>query len=158
MTIIIPGMLLPFRRVYSLSKQNSKSKPRKDPQKPSEAAAEVSVASVETPEKKNLIKERTPEEKQKEYIEGIIKAVVAAVLGTIAGIMYFRLYGVGEDKIWYAVFMIVIGFTYFIQKFLYPQLNINVKEFKLKDWFFVEFIVLDFFLVVWTLLLNYKSS
>jgi hypothetical protein len=28
------------------------------------------------------------------------------------------------------------------------------KEFKFKDWFYVEFIVVDFFLVVWTLLLN----
>ena len=151
-------MLLPFRRVYSLSKQNPKSKPRKEPAKLTGAATETSVASVETPEKKNLIKERTHEEKHKEYIDGIIKAVVAAVLGTIAGVIYFRLYGVGEDNIWYAVLMIVIGFTYFIQKFLYPQLKINVKEFKLKDWFFVEFIIVDFFLVVWTLLLNYKSS
>jgi hypothetical protein len=149
---------LPFRRVYSLSKQNPKPKPRKEPAKPTGAETGVSVANVETPEKKNLIKERTPEEKHKEYIDGIIKAVVAAVLGTLAGIIYFRLYGVGEGKIWYAVLMIVIGFTYFIQKFLYPLLKINVKEFKFKDWLFVEFIIVDFFLVVWTLLLNYKFS
>jgi sorbitol-specific phosphotransferase system component IIBC len=137
-----------------LSKQNPKSKSRKEPAKTTEAAAEGSVANVETPEKKNLIKERTPEEKQKEHRDGIVKTIVAAALGTIAGVLYFRLYGAGEDTIWYAVLMIVIGFTYFIQKFLYPQLKINVKEFKLKDWFYVEFIVLDFFLVVWTLLLN----
>jgi hypothetical protein len=137
-----------------LSKQNPKSKSRKEPAKITEATAEGFVTNVETPEKKNLIKERTPEEKQKEHREGIIKTIVAAVLGTIAGILCFNQYGAGEDRIWYAVLMIVIGFTYFIQKFLYPQLKIDVKEFKFKDWFYVEFIVVDFFLVVWTLLLN----
>ena len=64
------------------------------------------------------------------------------------------MYGAGADKIWYAILMLVIGFTYFIQKFLYPQLKIDAKEFKFKDWFYVEFIIVDFFLVTWTLLLN----
>lgn len=137
-----------------MSKQNPKSKSRKEPAKITEATAEGSVANVETPEKKNLIKERTPEEKQKEHKEGIIKTIVAAALGIIAGILCFNLYGAGEDRIWYAVLMIVIGLTYFIQKLIYPQLKINTKEFKFKDWFYVEFIVLDFFLVIWTLLLN----
>lgn len=137
-----------------MSKQNPKSKSRKEPAKITGATAEGSVANVETPEKKNLIKERTPEEKQKEHKEGIIKTIVAAALGIIAGILCFNLYGAGEDRIWYAVLTIVIGLTYFIQKLIYPQLKINTKEFKFKDWFYVEFIVLDFFLVIWTLLLN----
>ena len=137
-----------------MSKQNPKSKSIKEPAKITEATAEGSVANVETPEKKNLIKERTPEEKQKEHREGIIKTIVAAALGTIAGILCFNQYGAGEDRIWYAVITIVIGLTYFIQKLIYPQLKIDTKEFKFKDWFYVEFIVLDFFLVIWTLLLN----
>lgn len=137
-----------------MSKQNPKSKSRKEPAKITEATAEGSVANVETPEKKTFIKERTPEEKQKEHREGIIKTIVAAALGIIAGILCFNLYGAGEDRIWYAVLMIIIGLTYFIQKLIYPQLKINTKEFKFKDWFYVEFIVLDFFLVIWTLLLN----
>ena len=66
----------------------------------------------------------------------------------------FSQYGTGEDRIWYAILMIVIGITYYIQKFTYPLLKIDVKEFKAKDWFYVEFIVVDFFLVTWTLLLN----
>ena len=64
------------------------------------------------------------------------------------------LYGTGENKAWYAILMIVVGFTYFLQKLIYSQLNIDTIEFKFKDWFYVEFIVLDFFLVTWTLLLN----
>lgn len=137
-----------------MSKQNPKSKSRKEPAKITEAATEGSVANVETPDKKILIKERTPEEKRKEHIDGIIKTVVAGALGTIAGILCFLQYNTGVETKWYAILMIVTGFTYFIQKFLYPQLKINVKEFKFKDWFYVEFIVVDFFLVVWTLLLN----
>ncbi|RXA20807.1 hypothetical protein EQO05_03490 [Methanosarcina sp. MSH10X1] len=145
---------MPFRRVYSLSKQTPKSKSRKEPAKITQAAAEGPVAKVETPEKKSFIKERTPEEKQKEHRDGIVKTIVAGVLGTIAGILCFRLYGTGEDRLWYAIIMIVIGVTYYLQKLIYPQLKINTKEFKFKDWFYVEFVILDFFLVVWTLLLN----
>lgn len=137
-----------------MSKQNPKSKSRKEPAKITEAAAEGSVAKVETPEKKSFIKERTPEEKQKEHRDGIIKTIVAAVLGIIAGVLCFRLYGTGEDRIWYAVLTIVLGLAYFIQKLIYPQLKIDTKEFKFKDWFYVEFVILDFFLVTWTLLLN----
>jgi hypothetical protein len=137
-----------------LSKQSPKSKPRKESTKEVEVLEDSAVASVETQEKKTFIKEKTPEEKQKEHKEGIIKTLVASALGIIAGFLAYYYYGTGEDKIWYAILMIVIGLTYFIQKFLYPQLKIDVKEFKLKDWFYVEFIVIDFFLVVWTLLLN----
>lgn len=137
-----------------MSKQNPKSKYRKEPAKTTGRAAEKPVAKVETPEKKSFIKERTPEEKRKEHRDGIIKTVVAAVLGIIAGVICFSLYGTGEDRQWYAILMIVIGLTYFIQKFIYPQINIDIKEFKFKDWFYVEFIILDFFLVTWTLLLN----
>ncbi len=137
-----------------MSKQNPKSKSRKEPAKIAEASSEVPAAKIETPEKKTFIKERTPEEKQKEHRDGVVKTVVAALLGTIAGILCFHLYGAGEDRIWYAVLTIVIGLTYYIQKFLYPQIKINTKEFKFKDWFYVEFIVVDFFLIVWTLLLN----
>jgi len=145
---------LPFRRVYRLSKQNPKSKSRKEPDKITGDTTKGSVPNIEAPEKKNLIKEMTPEEKQKEHRNGIIKTIVAAILGIIAGISCFFLYGAGEDRIWYAVLMIIIGLTYFIQKLIYPQLKIDTKEFKFKDWFYVEFIVIDFFLVVWTLLLN----
>ncbi|GLI13474.1 hypothetical protein MTHERMMSTA1_06000 [Methanosarcina thermophila MST-A1] len=137
-----------------MSKQNPKSKYRKEPAKTTGRAAEKPVAKVETPEKKSFIKERTPEEKRKEHRDGIIKTVVSAVLGIIAGVICFSLYGTGEDRQWYAILMIVIGLTYFIQKLIYPPIKIDIKEFKFKDWFYVEFVIIDFFLVTWTLLLN----
>jgi len=63
--------------------------------------------------------EKTPEEKKKNYKDGIIKTIVPALIGTAAG-----------------------------------AIGIDVKEFGNKDWFYVEFITIDFWLVVWTLLLN----
>ena len=137
-----------------MSKQSPKSKPITEPAKTTEVLAKNSVVSGETSERKNLIKEITPEEKQKAHREGIIKTIVASALGIIAVLIASSLYGTGENKAWYAILMIVVGFTYFLQKLIYSQLNIDTIEFKFKDWFYVEFIVLDFFLVTWTLLLN----
>ncbi|HOW14945.1 hypothetical protein [Methanosarcina sp.] len=135
-----------------MSKQNPKS--RKEPDKVTAASVESAAAKVEAPEKKSFIKEMTPEEKQKAHREGIIKTIVSAVLGILAGFIMFNQYETGEDRIWYVILMIVIGITYYVQKLIYIPLKINTKEFKFKDWFYVEFIVIDFFLVTWTLLLN----
>ncbi|WP_410507367.1 hypothetical protein RSJ42_11135 [Methanosarcina hadiensis] len=137
-----------------MSKQNPKSKSRKELTKATEASAEGTAANVEVPEKKSFIKEMTPEEKQKAHREGIIKTIVSSILGILAGVIMFAQYGTGTERIWYVILMIVIGVTYYAQKLIYPQLKIDVKEFKFKDWFYVEFIVIDFFLVTWTLLLN----
>jgi TRAP-type uncharacterized transport system fused permease subunit len=137
-----------------LNKQSAKAKAKKEPVKLKEAAVQNPEASGDSREKKILIKEKTPEEKQKAHKEGIIKTIVASILGILAGVIVFSLYGTGEDRIWYAILTIVIAITYFVQKLIYPQLKVDVKEFKAKDWLFVEFVVVDFFLVTWTLLLN----
>lgn len=96
----------------------------------------------------------TPEEKQKTHREGIIKTIVATILGIISGIVMFQMYGTGEDRVWYIILMIVIGITYYVQKLIYIPLKIDTKELKFKDWLYVEFVIVDFFLVTWTLLLN----
>ncbi|MDI9395846.1 MAG: hypothetical protein QM426_10755 [Euryarchaeota archaeon] len=137
-----------------MSKQSPKSKPRKESAKITEASVESTAVNVEVPEKKSFIKQMTPEEKQKAYREGIIKTIVSAILGILAGFIMFKQYGAGEDRIWYVIFVIVIGITYYAQKLIYIPLKIDTREFKFKDWFYVEFIVIDFFLVTWTLLLN----
>ena len=137
-----------------MSKQTPKSKSRKELAKIAETSVESVPEIVEAPEKKILIKQKTPEEKQKAHKEGIIKTIVSSILGIISGVVMFSQYGAGEDRIWYAILAIVIGITYYVQRILYPMIKIDVKEFKAKDWLFVEFIVVDFFLVTWTLLLN----
>lgn len=119
-----------------------------------EASIESASASAEIIEKKSIAREKTPEEKQKAHRDGIIKTAVATVLGILAGLIAFSQYGAGEDRIWYALLTIIFAITYYVQRLIYPAIKIDTKEFKFKDWFYVEFIVLDFFLVTWTLLLN----
>jgi hypothetical protein len=145
---------LSFRRECRLSKQSPKSKSRKEPAKVTETSVETSTASAEAAEKKSFSKQMTPEEKQKAHREGIIKTIVASILGILAGFIVFNQYGIGQERIWYVILMIVIGITYFAQKLIYIPLKIDTREFKFKDWLYVEFIVVDFFLVTWTLLLN----
>jgi hypothetical protein len=48
----------------------------------------------------------------------------------------------------------IILVTFLIQKNTYNFLNIDANAFKTKDWFYVEFMVVDLWLVTWTLLLN----
>jgi hypothetical protein len=100
------------------------------------------------------VKQRTPEEKRKAHMQGIIKTAVASILGIIAGILANMQYGMGTGTKWYAVITIVAILAYYAQRLIYPAIKISTKEFGFKDWFYVEFLVVDFCLVTWTLLLN----
>ena len=93
-------------------------------------------------------------ERRKDRIDGITKTVYPSILGTAAG---FACYLAGEAIApypWHFVMLSVILLTYIIQKYTYTFLNIDAASFKTKDWFYVEFMVVDFWLVTWTLLLN----
>lgn len=98
--------------------------------------------------------EKTPEEKKKNYKDGIIKTIVPALIGTAAGFFCFFQLGSGTEFPWLSVMLFVIIFSYYAQRLVYPVIGIDLKEFGKKDWFYVEFITIDFWLVVWTLLLN----
>ncbi len=98
--------------------------------------------------------EKTPEEKKKNYKDGIIKTIVPAFIGTAAGFFCVFQLGSGTGFPWLSVMLFVIIFSYYAQRLAYPVIGIDVKEFGNKDWFYVEFITVDFWLVVWTLLLN----
>ena len=100
------------------------------------------------------IKEKTPEERKQNHIQGIIKTAVASILGIIGGIVASNQFGTAEDVRWYAVLTIVAVLAYYAQRLIYPSLKVSTKEFGFKDWFYVEFLVIDFCLVTWTLLLN----
>jgi hypothetical protein len=98
--------------------------------------------------------EKTPEEKQKIHKLGIIKTVVPAMIGTLAGfISYFNM-GDGTEYPWFSIILFVVIFAYYAQRIVYPILGLDMKEFGKKDWFYVEFMTVIFWLVVWTLLLN----
>jgi hypothetical protein len=105
---------------------------------------------------KNAFKAKTPEEKKLVHIEGIVKTAVAAIIGMIAGIVVFMQLGIGDapEVKWYAILIIVAALSYYIMRLVFPLFKINTKKFGFKDWFYVEFLVIDFCLVTWTLLLN----
>ncbi|SFM49029.1 EMC6-like membrane protein [Methanolobus profundi] len=101
-------------------------------------------------------KAKTPEERRLAHKEGIIKTAVAAIIGIIAGIIANLQLGVADDPTikWYVIMMFIVGLSFYVMKFSFPIFKIKAKEFGFKDWFYVEFIVIDFCLVTWTLLLN----
>jgi hypothetical protein len=114
-------------------------------------------------------KPKTVAERKKVQIDGIKKTVYPSVLGVAAGFTCFyspsiisQLPGlsaiVSPDSVsllpWHFALFVLIGITFLIQKMTYPLLGIDATEFKGKDWFYVEFMAVDLWLVTWTLLLN----
>jgi hypothetical protein len=99
-------------------------------------------------------KPKSAAERKKDRIDGITKTVYPAFLGVLAGFACFY----GADKIsllpWHFVMVVVILITYLIQKVTYPFIKIDVAGFHAKDWFYVEFMAIDLWLVTWTILLN----
>ncbi|HPE64163.1 MAG TPA: hypothetical protein PLQ49_08665 [Methanothrix sp.] len=125
----------------------------------------TSGSSEDSPGNDDKIKASPKKEaavRKKSRAEGIIMTVYPAVLGVISGFVSLSLFGsgvveegaVGMTYPWYFVMTLVIAVTFYIQRFTFPLLKINVEEFATKDWFYVEFIAIDLWLVTWTLLLN----
>lgn len=137
-----------------------KSSKRKQAPAPSVPAGEATPAKAATKPDvtagavKPVYKVKTPEERKQAHIEGIKKTAVASLIGVIAGLIAYTQFGVADDARWYAVLTIIVALAYYAQRLLFPLIKINTKEFGFKDWFYVEFLVVDFCLVTWTLLLN----
>jgi hypothetical protein len=131
-----------------------KSSKKQAPQKIKKAKV-VEGEIVESPATTRPVPIKT-EEKEKKRVEGIKKTIIPGVIGVIAGAVFFILIGdgAGHKSIWFTILFVLLVFSYYIQRLIYPAVGINAREFGKKDWFYVEFIVLDFFLVSWTLLLN----
>lgn len=96
----------------------------------------------------------TPDDRKRMTVEGIKKTVVPAFIGTAFAILFFLRFGDANEVSWFTVILLIALVSYYIQRLLYPSLGIKVKEFETKDWLYVEFLIIIFLLVVWTLLLN----
>ncbi|MCK4938435.1 MAG: hypothetical protein KAR85_07515 [Methanosarcinales archaeon] len=116
--------------------------------------AKVTETSPPVPSVPHLPVEKTQEEKRKLHKEGIIKTVVPALLGTAVGFFCFYSLGDGTDFPWFSIMVFVIIISYYAQRLVYPLIGLDLKEFGKKDWFYVEFMAVIFWLVIWTLLLN----
>ena len=106
-------------------------------------------------------KPKSAADRRKDRIDGITKTMYSASLGVVAGFAcYFLAGAVGEyswqigELPWHFVMISVILVTSLIQRFTYPFLKVDAASFQTKDWLYVEFIVVDLWLVTWTLLLN----
>jgi EMC6-arch len=101
-------------------------------------------------------KPKTAAERKKDRIEGIWKTIYPSVIGVLAGFFCYYTLGIADQRPmqWLSTLLFVIAATYIIQKYTFPFLKVNANEFKSKDWFYVEFIAIDLWLVTWTLLLN----
>ncbi|MDR2943553.1 MAG: hypothetical protein LBU81_00425 [Methanosarcinales archaeon] len=108
--------------------------------------------------------EQTPEEKKRMYRESLLRTITASVLGIVCGLIcYFTLETAATPEggtpslrqAWFVVLPLVLIFSYYIQRrLLFPALRIDMKLLNWKDWFGIEFLVLIYCLVTWTILLN----
>jgi hypothetical protein len=138
------------------------AKKRKKSKSAQQAASAATDESKAKDEKKITVPKKDAKERKKARTDGIVMTLYPAVLGVIFGFASLMLFGTGVAEEgstgmaypWYFVMTLVIATTFYVQKFTYPYLKINVEEFKTKDWFYVEFIAVDLWLVSWTLLLN----
>lgn len=96
----------------------------------------------------------TPDERRRILIEGIKKTVLPAFISAAFALMFFVKFGDAKDVPWFSILLLVVLLSYYIQRFLYPLIGVRVKEFETKDWLYVEFLIIIYLLVFWTLLLN----
>ncbi len=104
--------------------------------------------------KEESVRSITPDERKRLLIEGIKKTMVPAFIGAAFALLFFSVFGDAKGISWFSVILLVVLISYYIQRVLYPLISVRVKEFGAKDWLYVEFLVVIFVLVFWTLLLN----
>jgi hypothetical protein len=97
---------------------------------------------------------KTPAERKRLLIEGIKKTVVPAFISVFFALLFFYNFGDASGISWFSVILLVLLVSYYIQKLSYPAIGVRVKEFETKDWMYVEFLIIIYFWVFWTLLLN----
>ncbi|NPV63388.1 MAG: hypothetical protein HPY61_12325 [Methanotrichaceae archaeon] len=135
-----------------MAKNRKKGKIREIPEpieeKSQDAVLSKSKSAPPKPRPKSAAEDR------RDRMDGIIKTVYPSVLGVIAAFACFYSPDMILQLPWHSVVLLVVAVTFVIQKLTYPFLNIDVASFQTKDWFYVEFIAVDLWLVGWTLLLN----
>ena len=99
--------------------------------------------------------EQTPDEKKRMYRESLLRTVIAAVFGIICGVICYFALGSAVDRFWLVILLVIMALTYYIQRRLvFPALKMDMALLNWKDWFGIQFLVLIYCLVTWTILLN----
>ncbi len=130
-------------------------------EKRTERTAKTEGKVAENKATKEPPRPRTAADRKKDRRDGIIKTVIAAALGILAGFGCYYIAGITGSEPWqinefpwHFVLLSVVLVTTLLQRAAYPLLNIDAASFKTKDWLYVEFIAVDLWLVTWTILLN----
>ena len=138
----------------------AKNRTKGKTQPKSETTSEAKSKAEAQPGAPKPAQKKTAAEKKKEKIEAIEKTVYSSILGVIAGFASYYILGTGTFQMggvtlpWHTILVLVIGISVLIQKVTLPLIGIDTNEFKTKDWLYVEFLVVDLWIVTWTLLLN----
>ncbi|WNY25952.1 hypothetical protein [Methanolapillus millepedarum] len=123
--------------------------------KPEYVEAEQVAGKPDAPKTTSGKPEKTPEEKKRIYIENLIKTMSATIFGIVCGVICYVAFGTGEDVFWLLVLVPLLAVTYYIQRRLvFPVAKLDVSSISSKEWIGIQFLVLIFCLVTWTILLN----
>lgn len=107
--------------------------------------------------------EQTPAEKKRMYRESLVRTVIAAILGILSGVICYYMLGTAAPDdgttplkyAWFVVLPLIMIFTYYIlRRLAFPALKMDMKLLNWKDWFGIQFLVLIYCIVTWTILLN----
>jgi hypothetical protein len=98
------------------------------------------------------IKTPTKEERIAFHIRGVKMVLIPSLLGVLAGILTYLLFLNDPSVRPYSLIVLVLAI--YVQKFIFPPLEIDSKRFGFKDWFFLSFMTFCFWFVTWTILLN----
>lgn len=108
--------------------------------------ADLKTVSQKTDKQANKKTEQKPQKgKQVTHVEGIKKTLLASMLGIIGGVLSYYVASFG-------IFIFIVVF--YIQRPILPRLQIDVKEYQLKDWLYTAFMTFAFWFVTWTILIN----
>jgi len=95
------------------------------------------------------IKTPTKEERVASHIRGIKMSVMPAIMGFLAGaISYF----LPEAQVTFS--FLVLALAIYAQKYTFPLIGIESKNFAFKDWFYLSFLSFAYWYVTWTIIVN----
>ncbi len=100
------------------------------------------------------VKSMTPDERKRILTEGIKKTVLPAFISAAFALAFFLKFGDAAEVSSFSILLLVLLLSYYLQRAIYPLIGVRVKEFETKDWLYVEFLIIIYLLVFWTLLLN----
>ena len=90
--------------------------------------------------------QKREKEKRLTHIEGIKKTLLASLLGIFGGVLsYYAIPSFG---------ILILLVVVYAQRLILPRIQIDLKEYQMKDWFYTAFMTFAFWFVSWTILLN----